>query len=289
MALPGFGYIDGHDHPELFNRIRFQDPVCFDAENVRNGILKLRPKVGTLLISFEDLSGHPYNAAQARSVILDKLKMCFPKLRLILFLRRQDTFAVSSYLQTVSGGNSFSLTEYYQTVFNNRLHTRYIAPTLDYFLYQKFVDHMYEVAGEGNCLVVPYEKFTKDNLNVIKQLLGFLDIAWAIQLSNSRSNSRKGVLYTFLVRVENYFVSRRISSNSSFFSGIPYYHLSTKNWKFITLKLVLNKLVAAGLFYDKPYKDRTGTAKRILELCENDNKELDKRYGLELRGFGYYQ
>ncbi|MFT4544599.1 MAG: hypothetical protein ACI9EQ_001059 [Bacteroidia bacterium] len=73
-----FQYVDGHDHPQIFNSFRFQDPIYFDENQVRQEIACLAEGKMKLLISFEDLSGHPYNAAQARSVIADKIKRCFP-------------------------------------------------------------------------------------------------------------------------------------------------------------------------------------------------------------------
>ncbi len=288
ITTDGFEYVDGHDHPDVFNSLRFQDPVYFDAERVRENILRLKPQARRLLISFEDLSGHPYNAAQPRTVILDKIKRCFPEAKIIFFIRRQDRFAVSSYLQTVRGGNSFSLKEYYATLFTGTFHTRFICPTLDFFLYRRYVDHICSTFGRENTYVIPYEKFIADNRNVINEMVSFLGINWAARELTARTNSRKGVVYTTLLRFENFFISRRITSNSRFFSGLPYYNMRKGKWRFITLRMVLDRLIAVGLFYDRPYRDNTGTVKRILALCTTDNRELDGEYGLGLKEFDYY-
>lgn len=286
---PDFMYVDGHDHPQIFNSFRFQDPVYFDQELRRQQITALASGRSKLLISFEDLSGHPYNAAQARSVIADKIKRCFPNAKIIFFIRRQDSFAVSSYLQTVNGGNSYSLKEYYSTVFDMNHHDRFICPTLDYFLYSKFVDHLVSLFGKSNCFILPYERFKNENAEVISELLKFLDVQLDYKPVAEKQNEQKGVIYTFLLRFENYFLSRRISSNSTFFSGFPVYNIKKRKWSYFNLKNAMTFLLKRGLFWDFKYKDQSGTTERILHFCDKDNKVLDEKYALGLSSYGYYR
>jgi len=282
-----FAYIDGHFHPDVFNPIRFQDPIFFDSISIRDKITALAKGKKKLLVSFEDLSGHPYNAAQARSVIADKIRSCFPQAKVIFFLRRQDTFAVSSYLQTVNGGNKYSLREYYSTVFEDKQHERFICPTLDYFLFSKYVDHLTGLFGRENCLILPYERFRSENEVVIKQLLDFLNVKFIEVKLNNKHNRQKGEVFTWLLRFENYFVARRISANSAFYSGIPIYNFRTGKTFHFTLKYVLTLLLRKGLWMDIRYTDRSGSAKRILELCREDNKALELKYSLGLTEHGY--
>ena len=281
-------YIDGHFFPEVFNPIRFQDPIYFDADAIRKELITLAKGKNKLLVSFEDLSGHPYNAAQSRSVIIDKIKKCFPQAKIIFFLRRQDAFAVSSYLQTVNGGNKFSLKEYYETVFKNNQHDRYICPTLDYFQFSKYVDYLIGQFGTENCFIIPYEMFVAQNELTIKRLFNFLDVDFQYTPSTKEQNKQKGVIFTNLLRFENYFVPRRISANSSFYSGIPIYNFRKKKKFYITLKYIMKFLLKKGLFPDFKYKDRSGTGKRILELCKEDNRTMDLNHSLGLADYGYY-
>jgi hypothetical protein len=283
-----FQYVDGHDHPQIFNSFRFQDPIYFDENQVRQEIACLAEGKMKLLISFEDLSGHPYNAAQARSVIADKIKRCFPNAKILFFVRRQDSFAVSSYLQTVNGGNNYSLKEYYRTVFEGNHHDRFICPTLDYFKFSRYVDYLTSQFGKSNCFIAPYEHFMSHNESVISELLLFLGVNFEYSPSSNKQNQQKGLIYTFLLRLENYFLARRISSNPSLFTGIPVYNFRKKKKSYLTLKNILTFLLKKGLFLDTKYKDRTDTSKRILELCKDDNRQLDEIHSLGIASYGYY-
>lgn len=288
LNAPDLQYIDGHFFPKVFNPIRFQDPIYFDADTIRKELTSLAQGKNKLLVSFEDLSGHPYNAAQSRSVIVDKIKRCFPEAKIIFFLRRQDTFAVSSYLQTVNGGNKFSLKEYYSTVFENNLHDRFICPTLDYFQFSKYVDYLIEQFGAENCFITTYEGFVKHNELVIKTMLDFLQVDFVYTPTAKTQNKQKGIIFTSILRFENYFVARRISANSTFYSGIPFYNFRRKKKIHITLRYIMTLLLDKGLFPDFKYKDRSGTAKRILELCKEDNKTMDMNHALGLAEHGYF-
>jgi hypothetical protein len=283
-----FQYIDGHDYPFVFNKFRFQDVIYFDAEETKAEILGLAQGKRKLLISFEDLSGHPYNAAQSRSAIADKIVKCFPDAKIIFFLRRQDQFAVSSYLQTVKGGNSFSLKEYYSTIFLENHHDRFICPTRDYFLFEKYVSYLVCTFGLKNCFIRPYESFLKDNESIINELFAFLGSNEKFEPIAKQQNVQKGVIYTSLLRFENYFLARRITSNSIFFSGIPIYNFRKKKKSYLNIKNGITFLIKKGWFWDIKFKDKSGTTKAILSLCAEDNRKLDAKFELDLNQYGYY-
>jgi hypothetical protein len=195
---------------------------------------------------------------------------------------------VSSCLQTVNGGNNYSLKEYYRTVFEGNHHDRFICPTLDYFKFSRYVDYLTSQFGKSNCFIAPYEHFMSHNESVISELLLFLGVNFEYSPSSNKQNQQKGLIYTFLLRLENYFLARRISSNPSLFTGIPVYNFRKKKKSYLTLKNILTFLLKKGLFLDTKYKDRTDTSKRILELCKDDNRQLDEIHSLGIASYGYY-
>jgi hypothetical protein len=155
------------------------------------------------------------------------------------------------------------------------------------FNYYNYCDFLISKFGKKNVLIIPYEEFNENNFKIFKRLDKFIGINRKLSIDNVEKikiNVSKGKIYYFLKKIDNFFF-RSFLYNNWGLKGIPYYNFNRKDFIYVTLSSLFSRFFGK---FDIPYKDKTGTCKKILDMCKDDNKKLDKKYKLGLKKYGYY-
>ena len=135
--------------------------------------LKTLPE-NNLIFSSEGYSGglaNDINIVNQKAEILRKILQGF-NVKVILYLRRQDQFIESMYIQSIQEGNSYTFDEYLNDVINYQ--------NLDW---QFLVDIFGEKFGIENLFVRPYDKVLFKNNNIIYDFFSVLGLEDKIEFN----------------------------------------------------------------------------------------------------------
>lgn len=198
-------------------------------------------------------------------------------INILVFIRKQDDLAKSLYLQSVRHGNSLYLREHYTNLINNTnkkinyLDRKEYLPLKKTFTYSYFLDFINQ--NSDSLMVIPYESIKKSIYKYKKTNISYGYYRWVIERL-----------------LNNYF--KNAYHNNRWIKGfIPYF--SNHKIKFSRFNKMLAYLGLIDFWdkliniFDKPYKDKTGTCKKILEMCKEDNLKINKKYNLNLEKYGY--
>lgn len=286
---PRFNYINNNNTFRYFlNKTIYRDNLYFD-EALKSNIIK-KNKIN--LVSAENLSGNPEGISFNLKNILDNLYNLCEDSKIILFIRKQDDFAESNYVQSIRSGSNLSIRNMYKYVFKEDLPLRhYQIIYKDLFQYKKYIDYIYTKFHFENILLIPFEDLKYNYDVTIKKIFNFIGIT-PFHVINKTKNSRIGILRILILRFLNTFFTSH-HNPYGIIKGIPFLYIRKNRIVFRFLQLsnlfhFLDKFNNVLCKIDPPYKDKTGTCKKILKICARDNKELDERYRLGLDKYGYY-
>lgn len=212
------------------------------------------------------------------------------KIYVILGIRRQDTFAKSIYLESIKKGNVVSIKDYYYKINNPELYLNlHNFPSINSFKYFSVVNFIYN--SVDSLKIIVYEDLLNNSNLVLNDLIKYISKN-KINYNLNRNNYSYGLFKYYFNRFLNHFF-KNTYNNYGFIKGyIPYIKkgsLKFGRFRHILIKFGLkNKWDSFISKFDIPYKDKTGTCKKILDLCKEDNKKLDKKYKLGLKKYGYY-
>jgi hypothetical protein len=278
----------------LVKYIIYQDPSYFDAQTIRKQILERTHPQKINLISNEDLSGDPLNGGIHRTNILANFYKCFPEAKFLLFIRKQDDWALSNYLGSIRRGTNLSLKRFFEPAlnFDKAWQRRYPNPTLELFLFYPYIRNLKMLFGESASLVLPYEALKADCDGVIKKLCDFLNVK-PPEYKNVKRNYTWGKRRVALHRIINLFIASP-QNPYGFLRGVPIYSRKEKEVKYITLRRVL---VRSGLIdsydrlieiFDRKYVDKEDICKEIFAQCIEDNRKIERDYAISLEPYGYF-
>ena len=277
----------------LMKSIIYQDPTYFDAARIRDRILENTHADKINLISNEDLSGDPLNGGIHRTNIIANLHRCFPNAKVVLFIRKQDDWALSNYLGSIRRGTNLSLSRFFEPALNpeKAWRRRYPNPTLELFLYYPYIRELKRVFGDCALLVMPYEALKVDCEAVIRRLCDFIEVKEP-EYKNVKRNYTWGKKRVAFHRIINLFVESP-QNPYGFIRGVPVYSRKDREIKYLTLRKLLVKYGMVDAYdrlidkFDSKYIDKKSVCKEILERCIDDNRRIQKDYVIELEPYGY--
>jgi hypothetical protein len=107
------------------------------------------------VISSERLSGSVLSGGFDRGIISRRIKMVFPKARILLVIREQRALLMSMYIQYLKYGGWHTIKDFLDPPSDGRLP----CFTPSYLMYDRLISLYQETFGKSNVLVLPYELF----------------------------------------------------------------------------------------------------------------------------------
>jgi hypothetical protein len=230
-----------------------------------------------IVFSNERLSGIPHSAGYDSKIISERLKNIFPDAKILIVVREQKSFILSSYFQYLSQGASVSLYEYVYT--RGPLIKPYFSP--GHINYVPLITEYIKLFGEKNVLVLPYELFRESPQKFVAELGIFVDRK--IEISPDKFKKR-------INTKENYFTNYHLRK-------LHRYLALTSNNRSIIVKCIRYLVgifikVVQFLVPEKMDHRLLKNLKKEIEIfCGQkylmSNKELSKIINKDLSVYGY--
>ncbi|MCB0185272.1 MAG: sulfotransferase, partial [Caldilineaceae bacterium] len=152
-------------------------PLEFNLTHCRAQVrqrLPLIPANKMPVIGMERLCGSPHSGGYDSKEIADRLANLFPNAKVLIVIREQHQMILSTYNQSVKGGNSMTLHEY----ITESQSGRYAVPHFDRarFCYHHLINYYIARFGRANVLVLPYEQFCTTPRTFVEQIVRFAGI-----------------------------------------------------------------------------------------------------------------
>ncbi len=221
-----------------------------------------------ILYSNEGLFGSYLESFRNNFQISHNLKIMFDNPKLIIVLRRQDTFIESLYRQAIRNGYWKSAKNFIS--YKNRCFGSYRIDNreqvdLTLLNYNDFISFCCEMFGRENLLILPYELFKLSRDTFLKEIANFLGVPFVAPITDSYVNKSDHYLYLNILKILNF-----ISHKRNIFTPINYLQRNVRD-------LPGNKKLIS-----------THLQKDILDFFEQSNMSLAKGYNLDLKRFDYY-
>lgn len=279
-------YIERND-PEMHRVINkaLHDYSFCDSSEIKQ-FLDQMPKA---LYSHERLGSYA-NIGALQLSYFTTYKKLFLNPKIILIIRRQDTFAESLYKDTVGNGSWKTFKWYIGTKGDNlRREKQPTRQRLDktYLHWNQLVKNLYGIFGEQNVLVLPYEMLIDSYDDFSYRLCDFMKIEIPSDITIGRSN--ESLCYGAIVIRR--FLNRFINSESN-----PFYFIVEHPFKNSRIK-VLKKLNRYLNFNFVLRRFRIACKRKFFSLSErkefmacyrDGNKALSNMIKIDLSKYGYY-
>ncbi|WP_252313081.1 hypothetical protein [Sinobaca sp. H24] len=164
-----------------------------------------------LLISYEGLSGSPFSqkrSKQQKSVLQD-LRRVFPAdsydVRIIIGIREQVKLVTSLYLQYIHQGGTNKPENYFKDMQEYGV--------LDHFYYDRYLEMVEDIFGQGSYYCMVYETFNEDINKGLKDLLAYMGEDMVPSYSNTHVNRSFGAAQAKVGRRLNYLFKTNLNPN----------------------------------------------------------------------------
>lgn len=150
----------------------FEDDFSFDPKFARKlfdeALRAQNHSNKAVLISDEDFYSWPFVRNNSKKKNIERLKEIFgeDQVKIILFIREQDSLCNSLYLQYVKTGGT---AKFDQFVSQNII-------DLNFFKYSKYISFLIEQFGKQNILIELFESFNAAKETSLERINGFLNI-----------------------------------------------------------------------------------------------------------------
>ena len=283
-ACKGLNYLSSiNDVNKFIQAVTTMDPIYYDASHWRTLVSPYTPGDMPTLISRESLSGALYAGVgkaglDHRSAILANLKATLPGARIVIVLRRQDGLARSYYRQYIKAGGTESI-----SVFYGLKDGKSPILSLDRFRFTAYIDEIVSLFPAG-VLILTFEEFVQNRLEFLGRLFDFIGINPPnIELRQS-NQTRVGSIGMEVSRILNHFLRSQLNPGG-ILPGIPKLHKGKIKWVSIMPSLQDRWPIRGRVNKNsKIYQ----ASEEILHYVYEDNRMLDKRYGLGLDRYDYY-
>jgi hypothetical protein len=256
----------------LFSSIFVSRPFDLSEVDYRK-IVEAMPEGGKILYSNELMSGSSRMNFCNAPQIAHHLSKAFPGAKVIFVLRRQDLFVESIYRQAIRGGYHRSVAKFLSVKrgeFGRIFYGRDALMDIHSMNYLNWVEYYAEVFGEENLLVLPYEMLKSDRRGFLERISSFMGVEYREPLSGERTNGRDSYALLCAMRLVNSFVPKKLQNRIS--DILPFGIVAS----------LLNAIGWERAFLDEEY------SRKILSFHEDTNRELSRKYGLELERYGYF-
>jgi len=161
---------------EIFWNIIFPNTLNYDKANssefISEAIVQAKHTGALPVFSNERLSGGHHTGGHDAVELADRIKMCAPNARILIFVREQKSLLLSLYAQYVKGMGCLSLAEYCDPRYTTHTKELFNPVTLEFDrLVAEYMRRFDRV------LVLPFELLKADPDNVIKTILNFAGVS----------------------------------------------------------------------------------------------------------------
>lgn len=171
-------FLDMKDREEIYRSTVSQHALSFDGSKIRayyEAKINTPENKGLLpIFSCERFSGDPHSGGYDTKEIADRLKAVFPKSKIIIVVREQQSMLLSTYRQYVRAGGARSLAGYFNPP--ERGSRRVPMFDFNYFQYDKLITYYQRLFGEEHVLVLPYEWLRKKPEKYVAEILSFCQL-----------------------------------------------------------------------------------------------------------------
>ena len=272
------------------NAVIGTDPVYLNPQAVKDPLASFMNSNKPNLLSFESFSGPPWSGIidpgiDYRTPILHKLKIIFPKAKLILVIRRQDRLAKSLYRQYIKSGGSASLARFY-----GKKKPWWTVPMIstDRFRFSPYLAELKRLFP-SRTLVLPFELFVEDSKIFLKKIVEFIGIKMPDIALTRRNATRFGPLGMEVTRLLNRVLPfRSIIREDALIPGFPIIQRSGRFRLVNPVTYIHDRWPTLYSISNKREKEYYQICMEIFDSVKEDNRLVDERYKLDLKKYGYY-
>lgn len=287
------------------------NPLMIDEEKTVKEFSESFEKSGIkkVVISEEGLFGNAFYNFNNQQVIAQTLKKLFHQPKIIIVLRRQDTYLESRYKQLLHQGMSLTINRflnYKKGKFLNYEESYSQYPNyfsnIDVYQhdYHKMVIEYFTIFGKENVLVLPYEMIKKDKVTFLTKVQNFMGLTSVPTVQGKPSSNRSYSLLTaYLALIFNRFLLLPFNQ-CGFIPQNPFADYFVKHREKSYLhKMIMHIVIRANMrwlltqfdkifyiphsFIDKKKRNK------ILDIHRESNRELAKEIGIDLSVYGYFE
>lgn len=236
-------------------------------------------KIG--VISHERLSGNPNSGGFDASIIAGRIKNIFPKAKILIVIREQKLFLLSSYFQHLQMGGTFGIHKYLNTKYDGQ-RPGFSPHHIDYY---KTVTHYYSLFGRESVLVLPFELFKNDKISFLNHLGRFVGKkiqAQGLPLDIEKNKRTHHLFVSYFFRRFNFFIKSSSMNHHSF--------LANKYTRFVAkaiLKVI--KTLTPDSFNTLTQKSVQKRIDRFVgDRYQLSNLKLSELIDLDLSEYGYH-
>ena len=290
---------------EIIARTIQAHDLTFDAEcararllNFMNGSAKEK-----ILVSREGLFGDLYHSYFDNPGIAERIARLYPEARIIIVVRRQDTWLRSAYSQSLKGGNFNSLERFLNFRVGEFHDGDHQVPTLNFTVrdlnWHAFARNYARLFGRDNILVLAYEAFLEDQAAFLRKLESFMGISEFHPPRNIVRNPKLSAVSEQLILILNRLFKTHLNPGG-FIPTRPYYdYLAARcddGLLFRFLYSLSGRMAAYHLcehYVDKLFKRPpppmpSDLSRKIMEIHGESNRRLDEEFNVRLASYGYY-
>lgn len=167
------------------------------------------------VLSHERLSGHPYSAGYDAAIIAKRLHTVFPRGKILVVIREQNSWLLSNYQQYLIAGGTLSLKRYLRVTDQGR-RPEYSPNHVKYHL---LISAYQQLFGGERVLVLPYEMFRDDKLEFLRQLGEFVgeEILLPPERFSVHFNTRRHQWANYHLRKLSHLTHRNVMTNHSLY------------------------------------------------------------------------
>jgi hypothetical protein len=272
-----------------------------EKENLETFIRTIKEQ--RILISEEWFDGHIEPDYRDKQIVIDLLKEFYPKAKIFLIIRRQDTFLESYYRQMIYFGYSMSFKSFINYKKGEFCHYRIRSTvnvdvrSLNYF---NVINYYMKKFGKDNVVVLPFELFLENKQKFLSIMYDRLKLDPYYPDQYDPINRSHSLLSIYLRIVLNRLLIRPFNS-LGFIPERPFHevlrHKRTRNDN-LAIRLALSLSYRCSLewmlrslekvIYIKGSLLRNGIGDKIIDYHRNSNIKLSEVIGFELGRYGYY-
>lgn len=258
---------ENEDVQKIIHTITDCETLDYNADDLRERIERCVSDDKQLLISEESLStGSSLSGRVSRSEIAYRLKSLFPNAKIIVILREQKSIIKSFYLQKKKIDKNFKVD--FNDWFESNKNNQHKENVFQYLYYEKLIELYDKLFGEENIKILLFEDFKYNLTPFVRELTDFLGEDFDSDKLGRKHDNKTVTGATLMLRTMNEkysFIKRLVPKRLKHF-------LKCKAQNGKVMKVELNE---QQIHY-------------INSVYSDTNKVLSKRYGLNLKDYGYY-
>lgn len=260
------------------------NPFDLNENSIYSHLKEIKTKKGNsdkiYVMTDERLSGSPHSSGFNSSVISKRIKNIFPKGKILIVIREQNSWLLSNYFQYLTAGGTHSLKKYLNTKYDGKRPG--FSP--NHVFYHYLIQDYQNKFGKENVLVLPYELFRSEKSIFLEKISEFINKKIVIDnkaFENVR-NKNSNYYLNYKLRFLNRFVrSTSVNNNSPF---------SNKFSRIIALSIKRGTALLFPQKLDDLYRNKL---KGIIEEWANgryieSNKITDKLIDGNLEKYNYW-